>query len=82
MGALERPAVRLLGRARALSEAGAATLAPAIALLRQKGLGLPAIELFTRDSELAIGGGAAGRRSVVISAGLLRATQIGQLPAD
>jgi hypothetical protein len=34
VGALERPAVRLLSRARALSEAEAAALAPALALLR------------------------------------------------
>jgi hypothetical protein len=81
-GALERPSVRLLGRARALSEAEAAALAPAIALLCQKGLGLPEVELFTRDGEVAIGAGAAGRRSVVVSAGLLRAAQLGQLPAD
>ena len=38
-GGLERPAVRLLGRARVLSEAEAAALAPAIALLCQKGIG-------------------------------------------
>ena len=82
VGALERPAVRLLGRARVLSRAEAAALAPAIALLCQKGLGLPAVELFTRDGEMAIAAGPVGRRNVVVSAGLLRAAQIGQLPAD
>jgi Helix-turn-helix domain len=81
-GALEGPAVRLLGRARVLSEAEAAALAPAIALLCQKGLDLPAAELFTLDSELGISTGAAGRRSVVVSAGLLRAVHLGHLPAD
>src|ERR1035437_4983595 len=45
-GGLERPAVRLLGRARVLSEAEAAALAPAIALLCQKGLGPPTVELY------------------------------------
>src|SRR5665647_3049856 len=41
-GGLERPAVRLLGRARDLSDVEAAALAPAIALLCQRGLGPPA----------------------------------------
>jgi hypothetical protein len=81
-GGLERPAVRLLGRARALSEAEAAALAPAIALLCQKGLGPPAVDLYARDGEVGISAGAAGRRSVVVSAGLLHAAQLGQLPAD
>jgi hypothetical protein len=81
-GGLEQPAVRLLGRARVLSEAEAVALAPAIALLCQKGLGPPAVELYARDGEVGISAGAAGRRSVVVSAGLLRAAQLGQLPAD
>jgi len=81
-GGLERPAVRLLGRARVLSEAEAAALAPAIALLCQRGLGPPAVELYARDGEVGISAGAAGRRSVVVSAGLLLSAQLGQLPAD
>jgi hypothetical protein len=81
-GWLERPAIRLLGRARVLSEAEAEALAPAIALLCQKGLGAPVIELYARDGEVGISAGAAGRRSIVVSAGLLQATQLGQLPAD
>ena len=81
-GGLERPSVRLLGRARVLSEVEAAALAPAIALLCQRGLGPPAVELYARDGEVGISAGAAGRRSVVVSAGLLRAAQLGQLPAD
>jgi len=81
-GGLERPAVRLLGRARVLSEAEAAALAPAIALLCQRSLGPPAVELYARDGEVGISAGAAGRRSVVVSAGLLRSAQLGQLPAD
>jgi hypothetical protein len=81
-GGLEQPAVRLLGRARVLSEAEAAALAPAIALLCQRGLGPPAVELYARDGEVGISAGAAGRRSVVVSAGLLRSAQLGQLPAD
>jgi hypothetical protein len=81
-GGLERPAVQLLARARVLSEAEAAALAPAIALLCQKGLGRPAIQLYARDGELGISAGAAGRRSVIVSAGLAQAAQLGQLPAD
>jgi hypothetical protein len=81
-GGLERPAVRLLGRARVMSEVEAAALAPAIAVLYQKGLGAPAVELYARDGEVGISAGAAGRHSVVVSAGLLQAAQSGQLPAD
>jgi hypothetical protein len=81
-GGLEQPAVLLLGHARGLSEAEAAALAPAIALLCQRGLGPPAVELYARDGEVGISAGAAGRRSVVVSAGLLKAAQLGQLPAD
>src|SRR5665647_3298061 len=81
-GGLDRLAVRLLGRSRVLSEAEAAALAPAIALLCQRGLGPPVIELYARDRELGISAGAAGRRSVVVSAGLLQAAQLGQLPPD
>ena len=80
-GGLERPTVRLLGRARVLSEAEAAALAPAIALLCHKGLGPPVVELYARDG-VGISAGAAGRRSVVVSAGLVQACQGGQLPAD
>jgi len=81
-GGLDRPAVRLLVRARILSEAETAALAPAIALLCQRGLGPPTVDLYARDSELGISAGAAGRRSIVVSAGLLQAAQMGQLPAD
>lgn len=81
-GGLERPAVRLLGRARVLSEAEAAELAPTIVLLCRFGLGPPAIELFARDREVGMSAGAAGRHSVVVSAGLLQAAHLGQLPAD
>jgi hypothetical protein len=80
-GGLERPAIWLLG-ARALSEAQAAGLAPAIGLLCRNGLGPPAVELYVRAGQVGISAGAAGRRSVVVSAGLVRACQLGRLPAD
>ena len=81
-GGLERPAVRLLGRARVLNEAEAAALTPATALLCQKGIGPPVVELYARDGEVGISAGAAGRHSVVVSSGLLQAAQLGQLPVD
>ena len=81
-GGLERPAVRLLGRARVVSEVEASALAPAIAVLCQKGLGSPAVELYARGGAVGICAGAAGRHSVVVSSGLLQAAQLGQLPAD
>ena len=81
-GLLERPAIRLLGLARVLSEAEAAALAPVIALLCQRGLGPPAVEFYARDGKVGISAGAAGRRSVVVSAGLVQAVQQGHLPAD
>jgi Zn-dependent protease with chaperone function len=81
-GGLERPAVRLLGGARALSEAQAAGLAPAIGLLCRRGLGQPAVELYVSGGQVGISAGAAGRRSVVVSAGLVRSCQLGRLPAD
>src|ERR1035437_5845822 len=68
-GGLEQPAVRLLDRARVLSEAEAAALAPAIALLCQKSLGPPTVKLYVRDGEGGIRTGAAGGHSVVVSAG-------------
>jgi hypothetical protein len=68
-GGLDRLAVRLLGRARGLSEAENAALAPAV-------------NLYARDSDVGISAGAAGRRSIVVPAGLLHAAQLGQLPAD
>jgi len=81
-GGLERSAVRLLGHARGLSDAETAALAPAIALLCQKGIGPPVVELYARDGEVGISAGAAGRRSVVVSSGLLQASLLGRLPAD
>src|SRR5664279_1777433 len=53
-GGLERPAVRLLGRSRVLSEMEAAALAPAIALLCQKGIGPHVVGLYARDGEMGI----------------------------
>jgi hypothetical protein len=81
-GGLERPAIRLLGRPRVFSGAEAVALAPAIALLCQKGIGPPLVELYARDGEVGISAGATGRRTIMVSAGLLKAAQLGELPAD
>lgn len=81
-GRLEGPAVRLLCGARALSAAQTAALAPAVTLLCRQGLGPPAIELYVDDDVVGVSAGAAGRRGVVVSAGLAQATQLGHLPAD
>jgi len=81
-GGLEQSAVRLLGRARVLSEVETTALAPAIALLCQKGLGPPVVKFYVRDGEVGISAGAAGQHSVVVSAGLLQAAQLEQLPVD
>src|SRR5674476_1326246 len=53
-GGLEQPAVRLLGRARVLSEAEAAALAPALALLCKKSFGPPMVTPYARDGEVGI----------------------------
>lgn len=81
-GGLERPAVRLLGRARALSEGEAAALAPAVALLCQRGLGPPTVQFYAADGQVGVQASTVGRRSVVVSAGLVQAAQLGQLPPD
>ncbi len=81
-GGLERPAVRLLGRARALSEGEEAALAPAVALLCQRGLGPPTVQFCAADGQVGVQASAVGRRSVVVSAGLVQAAQLGQLPPD
>ena len=81
-GRLEGPAVRLLWGAKALSAAQAAALAPALTLLCRQGLGPPAIELYVDDDAGGVSASAAGRRSVVVSAGLAQAAQLGHLPAD
>lgn len=81
-GRLEGPAVRLLWGAKALSATQTAGLEPALTLLCRQGLGPPATELYVDDDELGITAGAAGRRSVVVSAGLAQAAQLGHLPAD
>lgn len=76
------PAVaKLLLAARRARPAERADLAPTLTRLCRAGLGPPVIDLRVRraDAITAIG---AGRRTVVISAGLITAVADGRLPAD
>jgi len=82
LGAGESPAVRLLFRARDLSSAEAAALAPAVALLCQHGVPMGALRLHVQDGAVPIAAGGAGRRTVVVSAGLVAAVRDRQLPVE
>ena len=82
LGAGEAPAVRFLLRARDLSSAEAAALAPAAALLCQHGVPMGALRLQVQDGAVPIAAGGAGRRTVVVSAGLVAAVWDRQLPVD
>lgn len=82
LGAGEGPAVRFLFRARDLSSAEAAALAPAVALLCQKGVDMGTLRLRVRDGVVPIAAVGAGRRTVVVSAGLVAAVRDRQLPVE
>jgi hypothetical protein len=82
LGAGEAPAVRILFRARDLSSSEAAALAPAVAMLCQHGVPMGALRLQVRDGVAPIAAGGAGRRTVVVSAGLLAAVRDRHLPVD
>jgi hypothetical protein len=79
LGAGEGPAVRILFRARDLSSAEAAALAPAVALLCQHGVDMGALRLRVRDGVVPIAAVGTGRRTVVVSAGLVAAVRDRQL---
>lgn len=87
MGALllglgESLAVRVLLRARPLRTAEADALAPAVAILCQRGVPICDLDLRIQGGALPIAAGGIGRRTVVVSAGLVGAVCGGQLPAD
>ncbi|QOK24210.1 hypothetical protein IGS73_07580 [Janibacter indicus] len=82
LGVGESLAARVLLRARRPSAAEDATLAPAVAILCQHQLGPPLVELRIRDGIYAISAGAAGRRTVIVSDGLIAAIREGVLPAE
>ena len=81
-GVGESLAARFFLRARRPTAAEEATLAPAVALLCQRKLGPPLIELRVRDGVYPIGANGGGRRTVVVSDGLIAAMREGVLPAE
>lgn len=81
-GAGEPTAVRALFGARKLTPAEAAALAPAVVLLCQRGLGPPLVRLYLRPGVRSVSARGAGRRSVLVSAGLVSQVRKGRLPPD
>jgi len=81
-GAAEPAAVRALFGARALTPAEAAALAPAVVLLCQRGLGPPVVRLYLWPGVRPVSARGAGRRSVLVSEGLVAQVRQGQLPPD
>ncbi|WP_141821495.1 hypothetical protein [Humibacillus xanthopallidus] len=81
-GAGERVAVRALHGARPLTQAEWAALAPAIVLLCQSGVGPPLVRLWLKPGAGTMSARGAGRRSVLVSAGLVAQVRLGRLPPD
>lgn len=81
LGAGERTACQILLGARRLTPTELKALAPAVAILSRNRLGPPFIELagHTR-STVAVHAHGVGRRTVILSAGLVRAARLQQLP--
>lgn len=75
-------AIRALFRGRRLTTGEERLLAPAVRLLCQRGLCPPVTRLWVRDSVHPISSGGVGRRSVIVSGGLIAAVRDGQLPSD
>lgn len=80
-GGGERAAARLLWAARPPTAAELRVLAPAVAPVCQRGLGPPVVELRVRDRDEPTAQGL-GRRTVVVSRGLVNGVQDGRVPAD
>ena len=69
-------------RARDFSSAEAAALAPAVALLCQHGVDMGALRLRVQEGVVPITALGAGRRTVVVSAGLVAAVRDRRLPVE
>lgn len=82
VGLGERFAARVLFRARRPSPGQLEVLAPAITLLCRQGLGPPVVTALVQPGVRAVAAGGVGRRSLVVSSGLLEALAQRQLPAD
>lgn len=81
-GRAETLAVRMLARAREPRDDELAALRPAIAVLEELDLASPAVELLVRDGQAGIRIGAAGRRTVVVSQGLVEAIATARVRPD
>ena len=81
-GRLESAAARLLLVSRPARAQELDDLAPALTLLCRAGLGPPVIDLRVRVGEAAVAAGGMGRRTVVISRGLLEAVGDGALAQE
>lgn len=75
-------AVRLLARARTPRDYELAALRPAIAVLEELDLASPTVQLLVRDGQRRVRVGAAGRRTVVVSQGMVEAIVTGRVRPD
>jgi len=82
LGAGEDLAVKVLCRGRHLSPAEVEALAPAVAMLCQRGVPMGTLRLRVQPAAIPIGAFGAGRRTVVVTAGLVGAVRDNQLPVD
>lgn len=81
-GVAERQAVRVLGQARPLTAAEVDALAPAVGFACRHGAPVAGLELRVRESSAAVAAYGVGRRTVVVTSGLVRAVRDGRLPVD
>ena len=81
-GVGETAALRVFYRARHVTEAENAALSSATALLRPRELGPPVVDLWIETRSGLVAAGGVGRRSVIVSGGLVAAVRAGQLPPD
>lgn len=81
-GGGEGVAARVAMRSRSLAVEEASSLRNVLVLLCREGLGSPVVDLRVRPGAAEVSAGGLGRRTVVLSAGLIEAVRCGGLPAD
>ena len=81
-GVAERQAVRVLGQSRPLTAAEVDALAQAVGFACRHGVPMSELELRVRESSVAVAAYGVGRRTVVVTSGLVRAVRDGRLPVD
>lgn len=81
-GRAETLAVRMLARAREPREYELTALRPVIAVLEELDLASPPVELLVREGQGGVRVGAAGRRTVVVSQGLVEAIATARVRPD